>query len=137
MAKEFSLEIITPERAFFHGMVEALTVLLPDGEASIWANHAAMAAPLVVGSIRFRLGDQWREAINSEGFLEVVAGEAHIFVQACEWPEEIDLQRTREALRKAEAKLKQDRGAVEYRHAQASLARAMNRLSRVRRSTRG
>ena len=74
MANTFQLEILTPTRHFFSGQVDALTFQAKDGEWTILKDHAPMIAALRAGSVKFRVDGVWREAVNSEGYMEVSAG---------------------------------------------------------------
>jgi len=126
--KPFPLEILTPEKQFFSDEVEALIITTTDGELTILHGHAAISVPLVLGKIQLKQGSQWRDAFQSEGFLEVDEGGAHVFVQACEWPEDIDARRAEDAAHRAIERLRQQRSQNEYQWSRTSLARAMARL---------
>ncbi len=122
LAKKYHLEILTPERQFYIGDVEAFMFEAPDGQVSILADHAPFVAPIVVGTLRIR------EAFCSEGFIEVYHGSAVVFVQACEWPENIDVRRAEESRRRAEERLRQKQSMREMKMTRAALARSMARL---------
>ena len=124
----FYLEILTPERQFFADEVEALTITTTDGQLTVLRGHIPLTAPLVVGSIRIRKDGVWREAFQSEGFLEVDREGAHVFVQACEWPEEIDAARAQEAERRARQRLTGAYSQIEVEWTKIALSRAMHRL---------
>ena len=126
--KPFKLEIITPSREFLEGTAESVTVTCPDGELTVWAGHAPMAAALDVGTLRVRIDGRQREAFHSEGFIEVRPDEVIIFSQACEWPDEIDYIRAENAKERVLEKLRQKQSIYEYRHNAITLARAMTRL---------
>lgn len=128
MSKLFNLKILTPEHKFFDGDVEAVTVESPDGQVTILPGHADIIMPVSVGMIKIKKGGEWSEAVNSEGFMETTGLGTTIFVQACEHPEEIDLNRAKEALRRAEEQLRQKQSKSEYTQSKLSLARAMARL---------
>ena len=128
MPKLFNLKILTPERKFFDGDVEAVTVTAPDGTATILADHAPFIVPVVVGNIDIKINGQWRKTVNSEGFMEVRSQGVLIFVQTCEHPEEIDERRAEQARKRAEELLRQKRSMSEYRQSKLALARAMARL---------
>ena len=128
MSKLFNLNILTPEREFFDGEAEAVTLLAPDGSITILADHIPFIMPVVTGSISFKVDNQWKTAANSEGFMEVKRRGVAIFVQACEYPEEIDRRRAEEARRRAEEKLRQKQSMSEYKQSKLALARAMARL---------
>lgn len=129
MPKSFELKIFTPERLFFSGQVEALTVELYDGAATFLADHIPFIAPVQVATTRIRMpGGEWSEAFSSEGFVDVRGDNVMMFVQTCEWPHEIDERRAEEALARAEERLRQKRSMEEYQRSKISLARAMERL---------
>lgn len=125
----FELTIMTPEREFFSGKVEALTITGLNGKLTVLANHAPMVGCLDVGTINIKTDGEWKEAFNSEGFLDVLDNTVVVFVQSCEWPNEIDVKRAREAKMRAEEQLRQKRSIIEYNASKIALARAMTRLS--------
>jgi len=129
MAKLFNLEIFTPEREFFSGDVEALTVDAPDGNVMILADHAPFIMPVSIGNIGIKKDGEWEKSVNSEGFMEVRREGVLIFVQACERPDEIDARRAEEAKRRAEEHLRQKQSMSEYKQSKIALARAMVRLA--------
>ena len=135
MAKLFNVKIFTPEREFFNGEVEALTVGAPDGSFMFLADHAPLIMPVSVGNICLKIDGNWESSVNSEGFLEVRHEGVLIFVQACEHPEEIDERRAEEARRRAEELLRQKQSMSEYRQSKVALARAMARLQAGRENT--
>ena len=67
MPKLFNLKILTPEREFFDGDVEAVTMSAPDGKVTILADHTPFIMPVDVGTISIKMGeDGVREnAVNS------------------------------------------------------------------------
>lgn len=124
----FDLSIMTPERQFFSGQVEALTITGIDGKMTVLAGHAPMVASLAVGEISIKQDGVWREAVNSEGFMEVLQDSVVVFVQACEWPEDIDMRRAEEAKHRAEERIRQRQSIWENKSSKIALARAMVRL---------
>ena len=128
MAKLFNLKILTPQRRFFDGDVEALTVAVPDGSFTILAGHTPIIMPLSVGNTRIKKDGEWQEVVNSDGFLEVRHHGVLMFVQTCERPEEVDKLRAEAARRRAEERLRQKQSMSEYQQSKLALARAMARL---------
>ena len=124
----FDLSIMTPERQFFSGQVEALTITGIDGQMTVLAGHAPMVVSLAVGEISIKQDGVWREAVNSEGFMEVLQDSVIVFVQACEWPEDIDMRRAEEAKHRAEERIRQRQSIWENKSSKIALARAMVRL---------
>ena len=92
----FKLEVLTPRREFYSGDVEAVTIVLEDGEMTLLKDHEPMLAALEIGEMRIKTADGWKNAFASQGFVEVRPDETLIFVQTCEWPEDIDEARAEE-----------------------------------------
>lgn len=128
MAKMFKLTILTPERQFFDGDVEALTVTTTDGRFTFLADHVPIVMPITVGTLSLKTETETKDVFNSEGFLEVRHEGVMVYVQACEKPEEIDKSRAEEAKLRAEERLRQRQSMQEYRQSKLALARAMTRL---------
>ncbi|MDR0916733.1 MAG: ATP synthase F1 subunit epsilon [Oscillospiraceae bacterium] len=134
MAKLFNLQVLTPEREFFSGDVEAVWLNLPDGSFTILANHMPLVAPVAICDLKIKQNDEWRVAFASEGFVEVRRDGVLLFLQTCEWPDEIDARRAEDAKLRAEEQLRQKRSIAENNELRIELARAMERLrvSRLR-----
>ena len=124
----FELSIMTPERQFFSGQVEALTVTGIDGQMTVLAGHAPMVVSLDIGEISIKQDGTWRQAVNTEGFMVVLGDSVVMFVQACEWPEDIDVRRAEEAKHRAEERIRQRQSILESQTSKIALARAMVRL---------
>jgi len=128
MPNLFNLKILTPEREFFDGDVEAVTATAPDGKVTVLADHTPFIMPVSVGTISIKRDGVWEDSVNSEGFMEVHHKGVLIFVQACEHPGEIDTRRAEEARRRAEEHMRQKQSMSEYKQSRIALARAMARL---------
>ena len=67
-------------------------------------------------------------AAVAEGLVQVENGEVLVLVDSIERPEEIDVNRAKREAEEAEEAILQKKSRLEYRTAQADLARALNRL---------
>ena len=128
MAKTFFCELITPERSFYKGDIEMLVVETGEGELGIMADHMPMVVSLVPGIIRIRKDGRWKEAANGHGFIEIRPDETIVLAQTMEWPEEIEINRVREAMERAEEELRQQQSLREYQLSKATMARCFARL---------
>lgn len=124
----FHLEIVTPERKFFEGDVETVIVKTPEGEMGILKDHEPAVVAIDTGIIRILVDGQWKEAVVTQGFMEVTHQKTIAFVDTAEWPEEIDINRAKEAKARAEERLQQQIALIEHLRSQAALARALARL---------
>jgi len=128
MAKLFNLKILTPEREFFDGDVEAVSADAPDGSVMVLADHAPFIMPVSIGNIGIKRDGKWESSVNSEGFMEVRRDGVMIFVQSCEHPDEIDARRAEDARKRAIEDMRQKQSMTEYKQSKIALARAMARL---------
>ncbi|MDR3305475.1 MAG: F0F1 ATP synthase subunit epsilon, partial [Clostridiales Family XIII bacterium] len=104
MAKSFSLEIVTPEKLFYWGNVEIVIARTLSGEEGFMADHIWACKLLSIGELWFREagGKDYKLVAVSGGFIDV-KGDILVFTDAAEWPEEIEVDRANEAVRREEA----------------------------------
>ena len=126
--RPFKLEIITPERLFFSGQVESVTVDGQDGQLSVLAGHAPLIAALKVGQVVLGTAHGKVTCFSTAGFMEVRPDETLIFAQKCEWPEEIDEGRALADEEEARIMLQRQQSMLEYRESRIMLTRALMRL---------
>ncbi len=137
MNRLFKLEVHTPYRLFFSGMVEAFTATLPDGEIGVRAGRTPFTAPLETCALKIQGEDGvWKEAAVSTGLVEMTREGAVILASSAEWPEEIDRERAEDAKRRAEERLAETMLKFEASRAKSSYARATNRLGVLSRATK-
>jgi F-type H+-transporting ATPase subunit epsilon len=129
MAELFALEIHTPHRLFFKDRIEALTIMLEDGEIGVLARHEPVTAQVKACLLKIKGRDgQWKTGFVSEGILEVTRGKTVLLADSAEWPDEIDRDRALEAKRRAEEILENPAFRFEAQIARQRLARAEMRL---------
>jgi F-type H+-transporting ATPase subunit epsilon len=127
MARTFHLEIVTPDRALLSE--EVISIIAPgvEGYLGVLANHAPLVTELNVGVLRIRYPDDTEENVAvSGGFMEVANNRVLVLADAAERPQDIDIQRAKEALLRARRQL-QD-ATIDRERARAALERAINRL---------
>ena len=127
--KAFHLRVLAPERMFFDGACESLTVPTLDGMYGLMAQHEDIVLAIVPGKLTLRSADGTEQiAAVSEGMLKMERGEALVLVDTVERPEEIDLHRAEEMAAAARAELDAKHSAQEQAAARARIARAMSRM---------
>ena len=125
----FQVHILAADHSFYEGPCESLTIPTSDGEQCILAHHSSMIAAIQPGTMRYRTpGQESRLAAVSQGMVEVEQNEVLVLVDSAERPEDIDAARARREADEAKEALLQQRSRQEHRVAQATLARALNRL---------
>lgn len=128
MVKTFMLEILASDHVFFSGECDELVFPGQDGSFGILPNHQPMITCLNSGELRFRIGEQWHNAVVSDGFVEIMPTYVNILADTVERPEDIDIKRAEAAKQRAEERLRQKQSIHQYYHTQAALSRAMARL---------
>jgi F-type H+-transporting ATPase subunit epsilon len=127
--KALRVEIVTPYEMFFEGQVEMVVVTCKDGEIGVLKGHTPLIAALTPGEIRLLANGKWQVAVATNGYAEIGPELTIIVVNAAEWPDQIDVPRAKNALERAEARLKDPKlSLLEKTHARHSVARANARL---------
>ena len=125
----FQACILAADRSFYKGPCVSLTVPTSDGEQGILAHHSDMIAAVLPGTLRYQApGEPVRLAAVSGGMVKIEKNEVLVLVDSVERPEEIDAARARREADEAREAMLQKKSRQEYQLAQATLARAMNRL---------
>ena len=125
----FQVHILAADRTFYEGPCLSLTIPVSDGELGILAHHASMIAAVVPGTLRWQAPDQPVQlAAVSPGMVKVEHNDVLVLVDSAEHPEEIDSARSHREADEAREALLQKKSRQEHQIAQATLARALNRL---------
>lgn len=130
MADELILEIVTPERVVFNGVVEEVTIPGTEGEFGVLRGHASLLSSVDVGELAFvRDHKKTRFAVNT-GYVEVTASKVTVLVETAERADEIDVERARRARERAEGKMaKLSKEDADFEKAKLALLRAVTRLN--------
>ena len=125
----FQVHILAADRTFYEGPCVSLTIPTSDGEQGILAHPSPMIAAVQTGTLRWQApGGEVELAAVSPGMVKVEKNEVLVLVDSAERPEEIDEVRARREADQAREALLQQRSRQEHQVAQATLARALNRL---------
>jgi F-type H+-transporting ATPase subunit epsilon len=131
MADKIHLEIVTPEKLALREQVDEVTLPGLSGELGILPHHTPLVSRLKTGILAYRQGGERREIHVSGGFAEVLPDRVSVLSDIAERPEEIDIERARQAKERAERRLSQQISGtadIDFRRAQLKLERAMIRL---------
>ena len=107
MSDGIDLEIVTPERKIL--AVKASEVVVPgiEGYFGVLPGHAPFLTRIGVGEISYKDATGTHYLAAAEGFVEVLPNRVTILARICEEAGEIDVERAREAKRRAEETMKQ------------------------------
>lgn len=125
----FQVHILAADQTFYEGPCLSLTIPASDGELGILAHHSPMIAAVKPGTLRYQVpGEEPRLAAISPGIVKVEKDDVLVLVDSAERPEDIDVVRAQREIDEAREALLQKRSRQEHQIAQATLARALNRL---------
>ena len=130
---KLQLSIVTPERLVLTEEVDQVNVPGVEGDLGILYDHAPILTTMRPGRFSYELlGEKGKETIQmiiSGGYLEVTDNRVIVLAEAVEFLDEIDKERAKASLAKAEETLaNEDLSDDEFVEAQNRLFRAVARL---------
>ena len=129
MAEDLELEVVTPERQLVQEKVPEVQVPGKDGYMGILPGHAALLGELGIGFLTYTIAGRRRMLAVHGGFLEVLDDHVRVLADAAERAEEIDVERARRALQRAQEQAINPAIGVDPAVALAALLRAQTRIA--------
>jgi F-type H+-transporting ATPase subunit epsilon len=130
MAENIRIEVVTPETSVVSD--DAQIVMAPGelGEFGVLSGHTPFMTSLKVGTVRYEDGSgSDRFIFVSGGFAEALPDRVTILADSAERRRDIDLDRAKSALSRAEERLaKDDDKDIDFMRAKAALYRAVARI---------
>ncbi len=133
MEKVMQLEIVTPDKYFvkLDNVVYAYFNAL-DGGIGVFANHLPLITALKDAPFKYRDTNDKEHFIHlSGGFAEVNNNKITILSIQAEAAEDIDLDRAKAALKRAEERLNNFTAEINIKRAQDAKTRALGRIKTV------
>jgi len=121
------LEIVTPHGLIYSGEVDEVTANGSEGEFCVLPGHAPYVTTLKVGMLTCKTGKEPVIFFVNWGYAEVGPDKVLILADSAERSEEIDVDRAKEAMKRAEERLKKIED-IDFHRAEASLERAVTRI---------
>lgn len=138
MAENLKLEVVTPEK--YVVSEDAQIIMAPGslGEFGVLRGHTPFLTSLRVGRLHYKdASGKDRELFVSGGFAEALPDRVTVLAEAAERRSEIDLDRAKAALERAQERLAQEKAEnLNYERARAAMYRALERI-RLAESARG
>jgi F-type H+-transporting ATPase subunit epsilon len=137
MAEKLQLELITPYKKVLSEQVDMITAVGSLGEFAVLPGHASFLTSLKIGELTYAKGSEVFHLALNWGYFEIVNDTVTILVETAEPSDEIDLERARIALGRAEEALKkltrEDKNFIVY---ESALQRALIRMQVAAKSAR-
>src|ERR1017187_3389700 len=134
MPKPLQLEVVTPERLLVREAVESVQAPGEAGYLGILPGHAAFVGLLGTGVLDYAAGGRHRYLAVSSGFIEVLQGHVRVLADVAERAEDINVDRAKAALKRAQDDLaKAGTSGEDAAAATAAQDRANTRIGAVER----
>jgi len=124
------LEIVTPQGLIFSEEVDEVTASGSEGEFGVLPGHVSFITTLKIGMLTCRTGNETKYFFVSWGYAEVGSEKVLILADSAERSEEIDLERAKAAMKRAEERLKKAE-EIDFARAESALERAVTRIQLV------
>ena len=131
MAENIKFEVVTPEKLVVNENAQMVVAPGALGEFGILSGHTPFLSTLKTGIIRYtdeKGKDKY--VFVSGGFAEALPDKVTVLVESAEKMEDIDPERAKEAMKRAEERLAADRAKekVDIARAKAAIERAVIRI---------
>ena len=129
MAEKLKLELVTPYQRVLSEEVDEVTAPGTIGEFGVLPDHSPLLTTLKVGALTYKQGGQVFHVAVNWGYVEVEDNVMTVLVETAEPADEIDLERAKAALGRAEEALKTlSSDDKEFKVMEAALERALIRV---------
>ena len=131
MAENIKLEVVTPEKSVVSE--EAQIVMAPGslGEFGVLVGHTPFLTTLKIGTIRYKdAGGTEKYVFVNSGFAEALPDKVTVLAESAERRKDIDIERAKAAMERAEKRLAEDRSKedIDFYRARVALTRAVERV---------
>lgn len=131
MAENIRLEVVTPEKQVVNDMAQIIMAPGSMGEFGVLSGHTPFMTSLNTGALHYRDENGKDQFVFvSGGFAEALPDKVTVLAEAAERIEDIDTERAKAAVERAEKRLSDDRAKekVDIARAKAALERAVVRI---------
>lgn len=125
----FELKIISPDEVFYEGEASFLEFVSVEGEMGVYKNHIPLTTILEPCVMRIHNGDEVKKAAILGGFLEILKEKITVLAEDAQWPDDIDVERAKQAKKRAEERLNRKEAQIDLGRAEAALKRAVARIN--------
>ena len=130
MPDDIELVIVTPEKQLLRGKVADMQMPGENGYLGVLPGHAPLMTELGIGELSYHdvSGKESTHVAIVRGFAEVLPDRVTVLAETAERAEEIDVQRAKDALARAEKRLAANDPNIDWDRANIALQRALIRI---------
>jgi len=129
MAEKLKLEMVTPYKLVLSVEVDEVTAPGTVGELGVLPDHTSLLTTLKVGELTYKQGNETFHVAVNWGYVEVEDNVMTVLVETAEPADQIDVERAKAALSRAEEALKKLTSEdKEFKIMECALERALIRV---------
>ena len=128
----FLLRIITPDRVFYENQADMVEFNTTEGEIGVLPGHIPMTVIVKPGILYIHETEVEKKAALHAGFAEILPEGVTILAEVIEWPGEIDENRAKSAMERAEQRLQGKTADTDVARAETALQRAIARIQVIK-----
>ena len=129
MAEKLKLEMVTPYKRVLSEEVDEVTAPGAIGEFGVLPDHTSLLTTLKVGELTYKQGSETFHVAVNWGYVEVEDNVMTVLVETAEPADQIDVERAKAALSRAEEALKKLTSEdKEFKIMECALERALIRV---------
>src|SRR6266478_356357 len=130
MPDDIELVVVTPEKQLLRGKVADMQMPGENGYLGVLPGHAPLMTELGIGELSYHdvSGKESTHLAIVRGFAEVLPDRVTVLAETAERAEEIDVQRAKDALARAEKRLASNDPNIDWDRANIALQRALMRV---------
>ncbi|MGD2124616.1 MAG: F0F1 ATP synthase subunit epsilon [Desulfobacteraceae bacterium] len=128
--EKLSLEVVTPAKVVVREEVDMVVAPGTEGEFGVLPGHVLFLSGIVPGELRYTSGTDKAFLAVTTGFAEISNNRVSILVDAAEEATDIDIERAKSAMERAQERLAKERETegIDFERAKAALQRAIARI---------
>ena len=126
-------ELTTSDNLVYSEEIDLAIIPTEMGYITVLNNHTSLLAKLSPGEVEFRYQNQSKFVAVSGGFVEILDNKITLFADSAERSEEIDEQRSTEALNRAKEALNTAKTSGDFRKARFAIQKSQTRIQIARR----
>jgi F-type H+-transporting ATPase subunit epsilon len=124
------LEIVTPQGLVYSGEVDEVTATGSEGEFGVLPGHVRFVTTLKIGMLTCKSGNESKFFFVNWGYAGIGPDRVLILADSAERSEDIDIERARAAMKRAEERLKKAEH-IDFARAESAIERAVARTQIV------
>jgi len=127
--KQLLLEVVTPDRLVLSTEAEVVVCPGAEGQFGVLPGHIPFLSALEIGEMYYKAGGKTEYLAVSGGFAEVTGEKVTIVAESAEVGREIDVERAKRALERAEKRVAAGKTAeIDWARAEAAMRRSLMRM---------